>query len=97
MNNLPPELAQFAAFLDAQPAQVQIIFQYCLCLMMVEAGRMRLVKTLPGESGGVCVFETVAGDVFSLNKPPISKEDEAALIEQLRDILDDEGWELEGQ
>lgn len=91
MTNLPPELQQFAAFLDALPQPVQAAFQYCLCLLMVEAGKMRLVETLPSESGSICVFETVAGDRFSVVKPPISKEDEADLVEQLRDILDEEG------
>ncbi len=52
---------------------------------------MRLVETLPSESGSICVFETVAGDRFSVVKPPISSEDEADLVEQLRDILDEEG------
>jgi hypothetical protein len=91
MNNLPPELQQFAALLDAQPGPVQIIFQYCLCLLMEEVGKMRLVETIPGESGPYCVFETIAGDTFSVTKPPISKETEAALVERLRVILDDEG------
>ena len=91
MTDLPPELKEFAAFLDAQPAGVQPIFRYCLSLMMVEAGKMKLVRTAPGDEGAVCTFETVAGDVFSLAKPPLSLEQEAALIEQLRDILNDEG------
>lgn len=91
MNNLPPELQQFAAILDAQPGPVQAAFQYCLCLLMVEAGKMRLVETVPGESGATCIFETLTGDSFSVTKPSISKETEAALVEQLRAILDDEG------
>ena len=56
-----------------------------------QAGKMRLVETIPGESGPYCVFVTIAGDSFSVTKPPISKETEAALVEQLRAILDDEG------
>jgi hypothetical protein len=92
MNNLPPELQQFAVILDAQPGPVQVAFQYAICLLMVEAGKMRLVETIPGESGPYCVFETIAGDTFSMTRPPIDKETEAALIEQLRLILDeDEG------
>lgn len=87
---MPPELAQFAAFLDAQPSHIQGIFQYCLCLLMVEAGKMRLVEIVPGEAGPLLTFETVAGDRFSIVKPPITQEVEAALIEQLRDILDEE-------
>jgi hypothetical protein len=91
MSNLPPELQQFAALLDAQPGPVQVAFQYAMCLLMVESGKMRLVETVPGENGPYCVFETIAGDTFSVTKPPIDKEAEAALVEQLRAILDDEG------
>lgn len=91
MNNLPPELQQFAAILDAQPGPVQVAFQYAMCLLMVEAGKMRLAETVPGESGATCIFETIAGDRFSMTKPPIDKATEVALVEQLRGILDDEG------
>jgi hypothetical protein len=58
--------------------------------MMVEAGKMRLVETLPGERATVCVFESSAGEVFSVARPMMSREQEAALIEVLRDILRDE-------
>jgi hypothetical protein len=41
--------------------------------MMVEAGKARLIETLPGEAGQVCVFprrgpmgETVAGEQFRI-------------------------------
>ena len=76
MTNLPPELQQFAAFLDAQPANVRKNFQYCLALLMIEAGKAELV-------------ETVAGDVFAIPKPAISPKNEAILLERLRDILDE--------
>jgi hypothetical protein len=93
VSNLPPELRQFTAILDAQPGPVQVVYQYAICLLMVKAGKMRLVETIPGESGATCLFEMIVGDklTFSVTKPPIDKETEAALIEQLRLILDDEG------
>lgn len=90
MTDLPLELQQLAALLDAQPAHVQTNFQYCVALLMAEAGKAELVETIASESGPLCTFETVAGDVFTIPKPAISKEDEAAIIEQLRVILDDE-------
>lgn len=89
MPNLPPELQQFAALLDAQPAPVQVIFRYCLCLLMVETGKARLVETIPSESGPVCTFETIAGDRFSIPKPAMNPEQEAALRERLRNMLDE--------
>jgi hypothetical protein len=91
MTNLPPELAAFAYLLDGQPAPVRDAFHYCLGLLMVEAGRMRLVETVPGENGGICVFETIVGDKFSVTRPAMSVEQEAALIDVLREVLKEEG------
>lgn len=88
---LPPELQSFASFLDAQSGPVRDDFAYCLCLMMVEAGKMRLLETLPGESSSICVFESSVGDIFSVQRPPLSHEEEAGMIEVLRDIHKDEG------
>jgi hypothetical protein len=92
VSNLPPELQQFATILDAQPGPIQTAFQYAICLLMVESGKMRLVETVPGESGATCIFETIAGDIFSVTKPPMDQETEAGWVEQLRAILEeDEG------
>ncbi len=52
---------------------------------------MRLVETLPGEASPILVFESTAGDTFSVERPPISKEQEAGVITLLREILEDEG------
>jgi hypothetical protein len=88
MTQLPPEYEQFASFLDAQPGPVQIAFQYCLALSMVEYGQADLIKTEPSENGAMVTFKTTAGDVFTVIKPQITEEQEVAIIEQLRDILD---------
>ena len=90
-DNLPPELQALAALLDIQPGPVQVAFQYCVAMLMVEAGKATLIATAPGEAGLVCTFRTVAGDVFNLNRPPMSAEDEAAMKETLREILEEEG------
>jgi len=91
MSDLPPELDGFASLLDAQPGPVREAFQYCLCLMMVENGKMHQIETIPGESTPLCVFETISGDRFSVPRPDITSEQEADLLEALRDILSDEG------
>jgi hypothetical protein len=91
MPTLPPELAAFSYLLDAQPAPVRDAFHYCLCLLMVEAGKMRLVEKLPGENGEICLFETAARVKFSVTRPVLSRDQEAALIDVLREILKDEG------
>ena len=90
MTTLPPEFQQFTAWLNTQPAGLQATFQYCLALTMVHAGHARLLQTIPGESGPLCTFETTAGDIFTLPKPPITTAQEAALLDQLQNILDDE-------
>lgn len=96
MSDLPPELAQFVALLDAQPGPVHTIFQYCLAMLMVEAGKTELIQTASSENGPVCTFKTVAGDTFTLLKPPLNEVNEAVMMERLRQILDEEG-ELHGQ
>ena len=66
-------------------------FHYCLCVLMAEAGKMRLVEKVPGEHGKICVFATTSGDHFSVVRPALSRDQEAALIDVLREILKDEG------
>jgi hypothetical protein len=64
---------------------------------MVEAGVMRLVEKVPGENGEIFVFaacrdgKTVARVKFSVTRPALSRDQEAALIDVLREILKDEG------
>ncbi len=86
--NLPPELAAFASLLDAQPAPIRAMFHYSLALLMVEAGKARLIESVPGENGPVCTFETAAGERFSSARPAMSEEVEAYVKEMLRAILD---------
>ena len=92
MIDLPPELTQLAALIDAQPAHVQTTLRYCLCLAMAESGKAELVETTPGEDGAMVTFKSLAGDVFTVLRPPIDEDTEAILIEQLRDVLDEEGY-----
>ena len=91
MTTLPPELAALSYLLDTQPAPVRDAFHYCLCVLMVEAGRMRLVEKVHGETGKLCVFATTRGDHFCVLKPALSRDQEAALLDVLREILKDEG------
>jgi hypothetical protein len=91
IHDLPPELAAFADLLDAQPAPVRDAFNFCLCVLM--AGKMRLVEKVPGENGGVRVIETTVGDRFRVTRPAMSREQEAALIDVLPEILKDEDFQ----
>ncbi len=58
-DNLPPDLTAFAQLLDAQPAGlfrdrqargIRAAFNYCLALMMVEAGKAKLIEIRAGEA-----------------------------------------------
>lgn len=91
MVKLPGELATLVALLDTQPGQVQVIIQYCLALLMVELGQAELIRTESGEIGEQCIFETTAGDVFTVIKPSLSDAEEAAMMEILREILEEKG------
>jgi len=52
---------------------------------------MRLVGKVPAENGVAYVFQTTVGDRFSVVRAVMSKEQEAALIDVLREIPKDEG------
>ena len=94
MTGIPPELQKFTPFLNVQPALVRITFQYCLCLILVEAGKMELTETIPGANGPLCTFRTVSGELFRITQPEICKEQQVTLIEQLRVTLDKELGQL---
>jgi hypothetical protein len=49
MTDLPPELAMFAPLLDVQPAMFRDAFNYCLAMLMVEAGKARLVRRVANQ------------------------------------------------
>jgi hypothetical protein len=80
MTDLPPELAAFASLLDAH-----------LCPRPIPSrDGLRHAGLRARERGTVC-FESPAGEGFSVARPRMSKEEEAALIAKLREIRDEEG------
>ena len=91
MEELPPELQAFATLLDVQPRPVQESFQYCLCLLMVEAHKMELVEIQPGETKPIYMFKSVDGETFGVARPPLSQEQEIEVKRALREILEEEG------
>jgi hypothetical protein len=60
-SNLPAELQQFAALLDAQPGPIQAAFQDATA------------RDNTWRERGCTVFEPVAGDRFSVVRPRISQ------------------------
>lgn len=90
-NELPPELAGFAAMVDAQPLSVRQLFQYGLCLMMVEAGKMVRAHTVTADDAELTEFQSVTGETIVLPRPSLSPEEETTFITLLRQILEEEG------
>jgi len=52
---------------------------------------MHLADTVPGEVSPICIFESTAGDSFSVPRPAMSQEEEMEVIASLIEILNDEG------
>lgn len=90
-DKLPPQLTQQTTLFDAQPDPIQALVQYCLAMVMVEAGKAKLIHTLPGDTGPLCTFETATGEYISLTKPPLGDEQEQEIKQLLRRILAEEG------
>jgi hypothetical protein len=81
---------KLATLLATEPYWTRDEFNHCFCLLMVEAGEMRMVERVPGLGSEVCTFETVDGDIFSVTRPPMSADLEATFKAKLREILDEE-------
>lgn len=88
-NQLPSELQMLSAYVDGLAPPVRQTFDYSLCLMMVETGKMSLLTTMPGEDGQLCLFATKNGEQFWILRPPLLPEQEKALIAAVRKILHD--------
>jgi hypothetical protein len=58
--------------------------------MMVKLGKLRVANTLPGQISPICVFETVAGDTFSVERPLVSQAEEIIAIPTIREAFQDE-------
>ncbi len=58
---------------------------------IMQVSKVRLVEKAPGETGKICVFATTSGDHFGVVRPALGRDQEAALIDVLREILRDEG------
>jgi hypothetical protein len=69
--------------LGQEPAATQAAFNYCLCQLMVEAGRMRLVARTPGDDGPLCHFLSADREVFVVPEPALT----AAQLTQLKTSL----------
>lgn len=90
-NKFSPQSAQLASLFDVQPGPIQALVKYCLALVMVEAGKAKLVNTIPGDTGMLCTFKTATGEYISLAKPLLGDEQEREVKAWLRQILEEKG------
>jgi hypothetical protein len=89
-DKLPPKLRSFASLLDTQPPEVQEAFQFLLAIAMHEAGKFELVNVTEVDGRWHYTFSG-AGEVFSVVRPEMSKEDERRVREEVWAILAEEG------
>ena len=85
--DLESAINKLTTFFNLCSTPVRDILAHCLCQTMVEAGLFKLIETQPGESGPVSVYETQSGYIITLARPPMDEEQEAVLVNELRDWL----------
>jgi hypothetical protein len=90
MSVLPTYLDGFAPFLEVQPRPIQDIFTYCLCLTLVQAGKMDLVGTVPGDDSPLCVFRTPSEDSIVVRRPKLDPAHRRQLMNGFWEILYEE-------
>lgn len=90
MSKLPPEMALFVKYMAAQPEHIKDIYSHLIITAMVEAGNATLIQSDPGETGLMCTYRIVTGDVITLLKPKMTEAEEADMLAKIRQILDDE-------
>jgi hypothetical protein len=92
-DNESAALLAIAHRLGLEPAVTQAAFAYCLCLLIVEAGRMRLVANTAGDDGPLCHFLSAEREVFLVPEPALTAVQLTQLKSILRPIWLEEGGE----
>ncbi len=87
---LPPDLALLAHIVDAQPPDVQALFQYGMTMLLIEDGKAQIVERRKIDHREWLTVRTVTGEVFEIVKPDVSEERLAQLRDMAREVLDDE-------
>src|SRR5512135_156497 len=90
---LPPDLALLARVVDAEPPDVQELFQYALTMLLIEDGKAQVVERRKIDCREWLTVLTVAGDLFDIVKPDVCDERLAKLQEMARAVLQDDGGE----
>ncbi len=73
--NLPPELSALAQIVDAQPPEMQELFQYTLAMLLVEDGKATIVgqRTIDRREWTFGI-STAGHEQFSVVKPNVADD-----------------------
>lgn len=92
-STLPPEFDAILNQVAEQPEDVRAVWRYALVLMLLDDEKARVIESR--EDGGKLhlIVQTVNGERFEIERPPISEETEQLLLEQVRAIVKEESGE----
>lgn len=89
-NELPTEFQPLLDELAAEPESVREMWHYAMVLMMIDDEKARVVKSQQDGELLQLVVRTNAGEEFSIVRPAMSQETEQLLLEQIREIVEEE-------
>lgn len=87
---LPAEFDELLELVVAQPEHVRAMWRYALVLMMIDDEKARVVETHRDGETLHLIVQTVAGERFGILRPEMSEETEHLLLEQVRQIVEEE-------
>lgn len=88
--DLPPEFQSVLEAVGSQRPEVRAMFRYALVLMMIDDENARVIGTRIEDGHEFVQVRTIAGDEFEIERPAMSDETERFLLEQIREIVEDE-------
>ena len=91
--DLPPEFQPLLAELAAAPEDVRAMWRYAIVLMMIDDEKARVVRTQGDGEHFFLFVQTLNGEQFEIERPPMSEEMERLLLEQIRAIVEEETGE----
>jgi hypothetical protein len=86
-SKLPSELALVAQLIDAQPPDVQELFQYALVMLMVQDGKAEIIEHKTTDREYLTV-RTIAGELFSLAKPDVGEDQLKGIEQMVQEVLE---------
>lgn len=88
--DLSPELQRVADQLAEQPPSVRDLFRHALVLAMIDEEKARVTSKRTSDNQEWLTVQTIAGDVFEIERPSISEKLEAELMTQVREIIEED-------